>query len=211
MVLQLYSYDNIFWKRVTDNVEKGVNLCVFLHFHVMPHLKTLSMFRHLYDERFNNLVIYSVGLGVPYDSAKDLVQECFIKLWENHDSVSNPVSWLFASVRNASMNWLKSEIRSAGRKVSLEDISHRCHDESSVEQALEYFHKVEEAYDRLKELTGRCKDVFTMVYVEKMKIREVAEELELSENTVKTYLKRAKDALRILCISVVAVCFSFWL
>ena len=177
----------------------------------MPHLKTLSMFRHLYDERFNNLVIYSVGLGVPYDSAKDLVQECYIKLWENYDSVSNPVSWLFASVRNASMNWLKSEIRSAGRKVSLEDISHRCHDESSVEQAIEYFHKVEEAYDRLKELTGRCKDVFTMVYVEKMKIREVAEELELSENTVKTYLKRAKDALRILCISAVAVCFSFWL
>lgn len=174
----------------------------------MTHLRTLSMFRQLYDEKFNNLVIYSVGMGVPYDNAKDIVQECFIRLWENHDSVSNPVSWLFTSVRNASLNWLKAEDRSSGRKVRLDDISHRFHDESSVEEAVEYFHKVEEAYARLKELTGRCRDVFTMVYVEKMKIKEVAEELELSENTVKTYLKRAKDALRILCISVLVLCMA---
>lgn len=164
----------------------------------MAQIRTLNMFRELYDERFNNLVIYSVGMDVPYDHAKDIVQECFIRLWENHDRISNPVAYLFTSVRNSSINWLKAEGRVSGVKVNIEELKHGYMDDSSIEEAVEHFNMIEEAYRRLMALTGRCKDIFTMVYVDKMKIRDVANEFEVSENTVKTYLKRAKDALRIL-------------
>ena len=169
----------------------------------MSHLSTLSSFRTIYDERFNNLVIYSVGMGIPYDQAKDIVQECFIKLWENREKVSNPVSYLFTSVRNSSLNYLKADQKSKGKVVDLDEIHHIKVDDSAIEAAVEYFHKVEEAYKRLQELTGRCKDIFLMAYIEKMKIREIAEELDVSENTVKTYLKRAKDALRILSLILI--------
>lgn len=169
----------------------------------MSHLSTLSSFRTIYDERFNNLVIYSVGMGIPYDQAKDIVQECFIKLWENREKVSNPVSYLFTSVRNSSLNYLKADQKSKGKVVDIDEIHHIKVDDSAIEAAVEYFHKVEEAYKRLQELTGRCKDIFVMAYIEKMKIREIAEELDVSENTVKTYLKRAKDALRILSLILI--------
>lgn len=169
----------------------------------MSHLSTLSSFRILYDEKFNNLVIYSVGMGIPYDQAKDIVQECFIKLWENREKVSNPVSYLFTSVRNSSLNYLKADQKSKGKVVDIDEIHHIKVDDSAIEAAVEYFHKVEEAYKRLQELTGRCKDIFVMAYIEKMKIREIAEELDVSENTVKTYLKRAKDALRILSLILI--------
>lgn len=164
----------------------------------MPKIRTLDMFKDLYDERFNNLVIYSVGMNVPYDYAKDIVQECFIRLWENHDRVENPLPYLFTSVRNGSLNWLKAEGKTLGIKVNIEDLKHGFADNSSVEEAVEHFNMIEEAYRRLMALTGRCKDIFTMVYVDKMKIKDVADEFELSENTVKTYLKRAKEALRLL-------------
>lgn len=160
----------------------------------MSRLNTLAMFRKLYDERFNNLVIYSVGMGVPYDYARDIVQECFIRLWENHEKVSTPVSYLFMAVRNSSINWLKAEGRR--KTVNVDDLAHSHADDFSVEDSIEYFRKLEDAYGKLQELTGRCKDIFTMVYVEMMKVKDVALELGLSENTVKTYLKRAKDALR---------------
>ena len=169
----------------------------------MSHLSTLSSFRTIYDERFNNLVIYSVGMGIPNDQAKDIVQECFIKLWENREKVSNPVSYLFTSVRNSSLNYLKADQKSKGKVVDIDEIHHIKVDDSAIEAAVEYFHKVEEAYKRLQELTGRCKDIFMMAYIEKMKIREIAEELDVSENTVKTYLKRAKDALRILSLILI--------
>lgn len=166
----------------------------------MSCIKTLAMFRKLYDERFDNLVIYSVGMGVPYEHAKDIVQECFIRLWENHEKVATPVSYLFTAVRNSSINWLKADARR--KMVSMENLKHSHADDFSIEESIEYFHKLEEAYRRLQELTGRCRDIFSMVYVEKMKVKEVASELDLSENTVKTYLKRAKEALRLLCASV---------
>ena len=142
-------------------------------------------------------------MGIPYDQAKDIVQECFIKLWENREKVSNPVSYLFTSVRNSSLNYLKADQKSKGKVVDIDEIHHIKVDDSAIEAAVEYFHKVEEAYKRLQELTGRCKDIFMMAYIEKMKIREIAEELDVSENTVKTYLKRAKDALRILSLILI--------
>ncbi len=167
----------------------------------MPRINSLLDFRKIYDRYFNCLVIYSSGMGIPYQQAKDIVQECFIKLWENCSSVSNITSWLFTSVRNSSINWLKASKKSSGN-VKLEEISH-IH-QHTAEDAIEYFHKVEDAYQKLQQLGGRCKDIFIMAYVDKMKIKEIAQELDLSENTVKTYLKRAKETLR-LTIMIVAL------
>ena len=169
----------------------------------MYHLNTISDFRALYDLRFNNLVIYATGLGVPYQQAKDIVQECFIKLWENRDSVTNHTAYLFISVKNLSLNWLKSNARTAGKQVSLEEIPPRKSSDQTFEEAMEYFRKVETAYRKIGELGGRCKDIFVMVYIEKMKIKEVADELGISENTVKTYLKRGKEAIRLLIPSII--------
>ena len=171
----------------------------------MPHINSLQDFRSIYNTRFNNLVIFSVGMGVPYEQAKDIVQECFIKLWENHNSVSNPTSYLFTSVRNTSINWLTNSKNSAAKKVQLSDSCLKPVDESVIEEAIEYFHKVEEAYKKIQQLSGRCKDIFVMTYIERMKIKDIAQELDLSENTVKTYLKRAKEILHTIAVIIIGI------
>lgn len=192
--------DSNFEKKFKKNLKILLHLCPIKK-NSMPRINSLLDFRKIYDRYFNCLVIYSSGMGIPYQQAKDIVQECFIKLWENCGSVSNITSWLFTSVRNSSINWLKASKKSSGN-VKLEEISH-IH-QHTAEDAIEYFHKVEEAYQKLQQLGGRCKDIFIMAYVDKMKIKEIAQELDLSENTVKTYLKRAKETLR-LTIMIVAL------
>lgn len=82
-------------------------------------------------------------------------------------------------------------------------------DESSLEEIIEHFHKIEKAYARIQELGGRCKDIFIMVYLEKMRIKDVAQDLGISENTVKTYLKRGKEAMRLLSIGILATIIIF--
>lgn len=185
--------DSNFEKKFKKNLKILLHLCPIKK-NSMPRINSLLDFRKIYDRYFNCLVIYSSGMGIPYQQAKDIVQECFIKLWENCSSVSNITSWLFTSVRNSSINWLKASKKSSGN-VKLEEISH-IH-QHTAEDAIEYFHKVEEAYQKLQQLGGRCKDIFIMAYIDKMKIKEIAQELDLSENTVKTYLKRAKETLRL--------------
>lgn len=84
----------------------------------------------------------------------------------------------------------------------MEDAHHVHLTQQEVDDAIEYFHKVEEAYLKLASLQGRCLDVFVMVYLEKRKIKDVAQELEISENTVKTYLKRGKEILKVVSVAV---------
>lgn len=166
----------------------------------MSGISTITEFKELYYQRFNNLVIYAVGIGVPYEQAKDIVQECFIKLWENHQSVSRPTSYLFSAVRNSSINYITSSKNSPDKRLHISLAESKSIDDHSIEEAIEYFKKVEAAYNKIKELGSRYMDIFAMVYVDKMKIKDVADELGVSENTVKTYLKRGKNILRILII-----------
>ena len=171
----------------------------------MPHITTLPAFKDFYDSRFDNLVIYSVGMGVPYEQAKDIVQEAFIRLWEDRSEIENPTSWLFTVVRNKSINWLSSSRNNPSRKVELNDATLKPVDETAIEEAVEYFRKVEEAYKKIHQLSSRCKDIFVLTYIEQMKIKDVAQELNLSENTVKTYLKRAKELLQITTLALVGL------
>ena len=193
--------DSNFEKKFKKNLKILLHLCPIKK-NSMPRINSLLDFRKIYDRYFKFLVIYSSGMGIPYQQAKDIVQECFIKLWENCSSVSNITSWLFTSVRNSSINWLKASKKSSSN-IKLEEISH-IH-QYTAEDAIEYFHKVEDAYQKLQQLGGRCKDIFIMAYVDKMKIKEIAQELDLSENTVKTYLKRAKETLRLTIMIIVAL------
>jgi RNA polymerase sigma-70 factor (ECF subfamily) len=177
----------------------------------MPLITTLSTFKDIYDARFNNLVIYSVGMGVPYEQAKDIVQEAFIRLWEERNKIDNPSSWLFTVVRNKSLNWLTSSKNNTSKKVELSDNTLKPVDETAIEEAIEYFRQVEQAYKKIQQLSSRCKDIFVMSYIEHMKVKEIAQELNISENTVKTYLKRAKELLQVIVLiltGVISLLFS---
>ena len=46
-----------------------------------------------------------------HDSAEDIVQEAFIRLMREAEPPRDPVAWIFASVRNASNQHLRSEKR----------------------------------------------------------------------------------------------------
>ena len=176
----------------------------------MPLITTLSTFKDIYDARFNNLVIYSVGMGVPYEQAKDIVQEAFIRLWEERNKIDNPSSWLFTVVRNKSLNWLTSSKNNTSKKVELSDNTLKPVDETAIEEAIEYFRQVEQAYKKIQQLSSRCKDIFVMTYIEKMKVKEIAQELNISENTVKTYLKRAKELLHIIAAILIGLTATFF-
>ena len=63
----------------------------------------------------------------------------------------------------------------------------------------EYFDEEEKRFDfiqTLELLPGRYREVFLLYYGEGFGIKEVAELLEISENTVKTWLRRGKEKLK---------------
>ena len=172
-----------------------------------------SALKSLFDRYYMPLCIYSVQYTDFLQVSEDLVQEVFISFWERKAYRNVDFSiyhYLFGAVRNASLNYLRNE-----RPYALHEL------EESVLQESDWFEIDEDEEDdakalcrerlnrALKQLSPQEYKVFCAVVFEDKKYKEVAEDLNLSINSVKTYLARALKFLRSqsLLLDLFYICF----
>src|SRR5690606_18404090 len=70
-----------------------------------------AQFEHLFTANYSSLCQLSFSIVKNMDSAKDIVQDFFIKYWEknNHQTIEvNFEAYAYVSVRNRSLNHIKS-------------------------------------------------------------------------------------------------------
>lgn len=101
--------------------------------------------KDIYNEYHDSLLAFAKSYVMREDIAQDLVQEAFIRLWEkDHDFFSEVAlrSYLFASVKNLSLDYLKHldvETRYAEaymEKTSQEDVIDEQFDKEVMELLL---------------------------------------------------------------------------
>lgn len=122
----------------------------------------IDSFRKLYDERYNHLVIYSEKLGVPSSVSEDIVQEAYVRLWENWKSVANPTAYLFRTVLNSSVDYFRTH--SKLHSVTLESVPSFFLEDDALEDILEYFDKLEEISRKVESLPDKCREVIRKIY-----------------------------------------------
>ena len=141
------------------------------------HEYTKNIFRFLYKSLKDE------------DAAKDLLQDCFLKLWENRQKVDKLKikSWLFSVAHNSMINYLKKE----GRTTNLNGYENS----QSVYQKHQFDLKI--IIDaELKKLPAIQKSILLLRDLEGYEYKEIAEILELSESQVKVYLFRARVKIK---------------
>lgn len=154
-----------------------------------------SGLRLLFDLYYTPLCVYAHKYFDSIDQVEDIVQEAFIILWEKNRLINftgSIKSYLFSIVRNNSINKIKQENR-----YRFEEIENKAYDiiEDKFEsQELEK--RKTKLYQEIEQLPEQCKKVFEAIVFEKMKYAEVADELNVSVNTVKTHYSRALSQLR---------------
>jgi len=81
---------------------------------LIPHkgikIETKKDFEDLFNAHYSNLCAYANNFLKDVDASEEVVQEVLFKLWANRDKIiitSTVQSYLFRSVRNASLNVLK--------------------------------------------------------------------------------------------------------
>lgn len=157
--------------------------------------KSHSAFRELFGSFYGGLSYYSFTFVRRQDVAEDIVQDAFGRLWDTtgeFPSYNSLVSYLYTTVRNASLDWLKHERverRFADTYRVAEDV------DDNPEQGMlkeEVFRLLMQA---VEELPPRCREVFKL-YLQGHKSPKIAEMLELSVDTVRTHRKNALKILR---------------
>jgi len=132
------------------------------------------------------------------EDAENIVQDVFLLLWEKREVLDiqiSLVSYLFALVKNKSLDYLRRKVIADEYKeelsvklASLESLNYSFTSDEEIEQILMT------AIDKLPE---RCRQVFLKSRIEGKKNREIADELDLSMSTVENQMTIALRKLRI--------------
>jgi len=154
-----------------------------------------AAFRREFDERYAPLVRYLARLVGEPESAADLAQEAFVRLFQRGSMPDDPAAWLVSVAHNL----LRNERQQIARRLRLlqqrgEELAPR---ESGVAadaalDARELRANVRRALDALPE---RERQMLLLRY-EGFSYREIARALAINETSVGTLLARAKTAFR---------------
>lgn len=150
-------------------------------------------FETLYKTHYNKLRNTAHNIISDKDSAHDVVQEVFLKLWHRKEGLHNIVNqkaYLLKSVINTSLLYLESN----KKLVHLDKIKELSlgNPTTSLDQK-ELENKIEKALERLP---PKCKTIFVLSRFEELKYKEIAEYLGISVNTVENQMSIALKRLR---------------
>ncbi|MBC9796258.1 RNA polymerase sigma-70 factor [Sinomicrobium weinanense] len=161
-----------------------------------------SLFRELYED----LVNYARGYLFDRDTSEDLVQEVFLHIWEKADRIeirTSLRSYLFSMVRNRAINHLKSlKIEDSLNLLELNSsLAAEAETETPSEDDRQFIYG--RIRQKLEALPQKMQEIVKLRFIGNYKYSEIAEELGISVNTVKTQLKRAR--LKIMESFVIAI------
>ena len=158
---------------------------------------TIKEYKILFDEFYVPLCLLSNKYLEDLDVAKDVVQDVFLKIWEDKiefENINNTKAYLYTSVKNKSLDYLKSK-----RYKSTDFLSARKLEKVETESfflrevvVIEASSIVEKA---INELPDKCAAIIRLSLKE-YTVSEIADELGVSINTVKTQKKIAYKRLR---------------
>ncbi|MCU0373580.1 MAG: RNA polymerase sigma-70 factor [Ignavibacteria bacterium] len=153
----------------------------------------IKAFKEFYEGLYPSVCIFANKYLNDLNFAKDLAQEAFIEYWKqknNFNDLKAIKGFIYTVTRNKCLNHIKSrEIR--------ENIlnSEFTSDDYFYEMVLEE-ETYRQVYQAVNNLPPQCRNII-MLMLDAKKNQEIAEELDISVNTVKTLKKNAYKELRI--------------
>ncbi|WP_121616696.1 sigma-70 family RNA polymerase sigma factor [Virgibacillus halodenitrificans] len=149
-------------------------------------------------EHGNELVRLAFSYVKDKETAKDLVQNSFIKCYKNIDSFrydSQIKTWLSRITINECKDYLRS------RNYKMERIKYFIKNTArtvlpSTEKTVLDKYKGKEIKDTIFSLPKVYREVVYLYYYDSLTTEEIADVLDIPVNTVKTRLRRAKQRLK---------------
>lgn len=177
--------------------------------------KELEHFEQLFYQLQPPLYAYCCKYVDDKELARDIVQECFISLWENYESVKSSYdSYLFRAVHNRCISYFRSLKVHAeyeeSAKLKIREIE--IHPDVPNPLTELYLKEVNDLLKKsIEKLPEKCKLIFMMSRYQGMKNQEISDMLDVSIRTVEAQIYHALKILKTELkeyLPVIALCFS---
>jgi RNA polymerase sigma-70 factor (ECF subfamily) len=145
----------------------------------------------------NKIYSFSFSFTRSAEVAEEITQDVFIKVWTNRESlteIENIDAWLSTVTKNLCFNYLKRialERKAKGVLLNTQTLF-----EQNVEDYLSYKERASEIAEALDQLSPQQRLIFSLNRDKGLKNEEIAHQLNLSPNTVKTHMVTALRKIR---------------
>lgn len=155
------------------------------------------LIKHYFNEHFHHLVLSALRYVNDYDKAEDIVQDVFVKVWQNFDElklIDDLKPYLFKAVKNSCLNYLRHIKVKQEFIVSSRDLN------SSLEQVAEELKMDEETCNKIHKAVNKLPELWREAFVlskyDHLKYHEIAKEMNISQKTVEKYISKSLQLLR---------------
>lgn len=165
----------------------------------MAYYRKEEEFSQLFKQTYRLLYAYAVTLGCSDDNAKDVIQDCFMKLWYNYEKIEkidNIKQYLLRMVHNRYMDMIKVDKRIDC--CSVDSVSHRAEMIGSINVADDdmFFTQMNTRFmDEVMKLPLQCRKIFVMHRFSAMSYMEIAQVMQIAHSTVKNQMSIAMRKL----------------
>ena len=154
-----------------------------------------NAFEKCFRKYYPELVGFALKTLKDKDQAEEIVQDTFVRFWEQKDTIDIQFSlkaYLYRSVHHACLNLFKHE------KVREKHKSHTVHTSSEADDndPVEYLELQTKIQTTIDQLPDRCREVFILSRHEGLKYSEIADKLNISIKTVENQMGKALKFLR---------------
>ncbi len=156
----------------------------------------IKHFKDLFEKYYDGLFRYGTSLIEDQETARGMVQEVFLKLWERKDTLRHEEqklkAYLFTTLHNQCLNRIRHQ------KVIQSFASDRWHEWLQYrDQVPEFNPFVREALAAaIEELPDRARECFCLTQLDGLSHKAVAKTLGLSEKTIENQVRIARKKLR---------------
>ena len=146
----------------------------------------------LFSQHFNHLVLYVNQYTYDINVSEDIVQDLFARLWEQGKLSHCTIAFLYICAKNDVLNY----VRDHHEYVSLDNVQDFGVKEKNIEDIMMHMEHLEEIRQAIDRLPPQCQTVLRKIYYENKHYAEVAAEMGISTNTVKTHVYLAIKTLK---------------
>ncbi|MDP2641268.1 MAG: RNA polymerase sigma factor [Candidatus Yanofskybacteria bacterium] len=143
------------------------------------------IFRHCYLRVYNR------------ELAQDLAQEVFLRIWR-YETRGNTITNMRAFLYRTARNLIIDEYKKQKKILSLDRMEEERRTIKAPEEGSDILKKIDakNAAASLKNLEDRYREVITLRYIDELSVKEIAEILSESENTVSVRIHRGLQRLK---------------
>lgn len=164
----------------------------------------------IYRKYWEGLFFYSYHLLKDKHACEDVIQDLFVRLWENREQLDVRLSlkaYLYASCRYALYKLIKKE---QVREDIFDAIYERLHTETAYGN-LEHKELVQQINVIVNGLPPKCREVYELSRKENLSYKEIGERLGISVKTVENHINRALKELKQSLGGLVSTGLLVWL